>query len=84
MTSSPAIASMPSTQVLRVERHGQLGALVLGVELLVGLADVLGDRLELEPVGAHRQPHRCGLAGEQPHTADRLEQRLSPDVSRFG
>ena len=39
-------------QVVGVERHGQLGALVLGVERLVGLADVLGDGHQLEALGS--------------------------------
>src|SRR5581483_7250547 len=45
-------------EVLGVERHGELGALVLRVELLVRLAHVLGDRHQLEPVSAHHHAHR--------------------------
>src|SRR4051794_33941276 len=66
-------------QVLRVERHRELVAFVLCVELLVGLADVLGDRHQLEAVTAHHQPHGGGLTGHQLHAAHRLEERLAAD-----
>ena len=71
-------------EVLGVERDGEVGALELGVEALVGLADVLGDRHELEAVVGHGQPHRGGLAGEQLHAADRFEEHLAADGEAVG
>ena len=45
----------------------------------MGLADVLGDRQQLEPVGRQHEPDRRGVPGQQPHPAHGVEQRLAPD-----
>src|SRR5207249_2388827 len=67
-------------QVLRVERHHHLGALVLRVEILTGLTVLRVDGHELEPVGPQAEPHRRVLAGQQPHTADGGKERLPPNA----
>ncbi len=50
----------------------------------MGLADVLGDGHQLEAVVRHGQPHRGGLAGQELHAPDRLEQRLAADREAVG
>ena len=85
ITSSPGVASTPFEEVLGVERHRQLGALVLGVELLVGLADVLGDRRELEPVGAPGGAAPASPRGPSASPGGRASSSGSrPTVSWFG
>ena len=83
-TSSPGGHLEAVEQVLGVERHGQLAALVAGVEGLVGLADVLGHGQQLEPVGAHHQPDRRRLPGQQPHPPHGVEQQLAAHRQAVG
>ena len=68
----------PRGQVVGVEGDRHLGALVAGVDLLVGAAHLVGDRRELQRRPTQAEPHGRVL-GEDLHTPQRLEQGLTPD-----
>ena len=86
-TSSDAGGVDAVEEELRVERDGDVGALVLRLDRLVRLADVLRDRRQLEALRAHRQPDRARCRWLCPTSRTRLTAACSASrdtVSRFG
>src|SRR4029078_4639246 len=55
----------PVDQVLRVERHRQVFALLPRLDRLDGLAEIRRARRELDAEGVELHAHRCGVAREQ-------------------